>query len=109
METEQKRCRVDADLKTYLDAMRHEFRHDNEETRKVAWQLNQETRKLAQQLNQETRELAQQLNQETRILIEAVQHDVRGVADGFIQLDRKIDRIFDDHESRIARLEGRMP
>lgn len=49
---------MDTDLKTYWDAMRHEFRHDNEETRKVVWQLNQETQTFAQQLNQETQNLA---------------------------------------------------
>ncbi len=85
----------------------------NQETREHAERLNQETREHAERLNQETREHAEQLNRETRILIEALHDDVRGVADGVLQVNARLDRLeqsvteqFEQHDKRLMRLEA---
>ncbi len=133
---------MDLELKVYLDGMRQglmthaeqlnqETRQDltqqiaesrqhaerlNRETREHAEQLNQESRQHAEQLNQGTRILAKQLNQETRILMEALHDDVRGVADGVLQLNARLDRLeqsmteqFQQHDKRLMRLEASRP
>ncbi|MHB1955598.1 MAG: hypothetical protein ACYCOU_17830 [Sulfobacillus sp.] len=77
---------MDAELKMYLDAIRHEM----------------------VKLNADTNQRMEQLIAQTQILMEAVRHDVRGVADGVIQVEAKLDRVYTDHERRLTRLEERI-
>ena len=127
---------MDADLKAYLDALRQDLTQQIVESRQHAEQLNAETRQelsaqMAQlnaetrqelsaqmaQLNAETRqELSAQmaqLNAETRAelgtLIEAVHHEVRLMAEGVSMFNDRSDRLWADHERRIARLDQRLP
>ncbi len=53
------------------------------------------------------------MNRKTRILIEAAHDDVRGVADGVLQVNARLDRLeqfvteqFQQHDKRLMRLEA---
>ena len=61
---------MDAELKAYLEEMRKDLTHQILESRVHS----------------------ERLNQETRLLIEGVRDDVRGVADGVIQVNGRLDR-----------------
>lgn len=86
---------MDQELKAYLDAMQESL-----VTRMV--DLNTETRAQA-------REHAERLHTKAVVLIEAVHQDVRIVAEGVATVNEKLDRIADDHEQRIQRLERKAP
>ncbi len=111
---------MDEELKDYLDALRQDLTGQiatsstraevlNAETRAHADGLNAETRAHAERLNAETRAHAEDLHTWGRILIENVHRDVRVVAEGVQAVNDKLDRIAEDHERRIRRLEERMP
>lgn len=100
---------MDAELKAYLDAMRQDLAGQIVQSRAHTEQLHGEALQRAEQLHEKTLDHAEQLHTRARILIEAVQHDVRLLADGVVALNEKLDRVADDHEERIQRLERRMP
>ena len=111
---------MDEELKGYLDALRQDLTGQIAAASTHAEMLNAETRTHAERLNAETRAHVERLNAETwahaedlhtwgRILIENVHRDVRAVAEGVQVVSDKLDRIAEDHESRIRRLEERMP
>lgn len=112
---------MDPELKAYLEDMRHDLKQEILDSRLHAERQNQETRQdmmtHAERLNQETRQdmmaHAERLNQETRLLIEVVRDDVRGIADGVIQINTRLDRLeqsvderFQQHDQRLMRLES---
>ena len=111
---------MDPELKVYLDAMRQDLMTQaerlNQESRQDLTQQIAESRQHAERLNRETREYAEQLNQETRILMEALHDDVRGVADGVLQLNARLDRLeqsmteqFQQYDKRLIRVEASRP
>ena len=82
---------MDAELKAYLEEMHKDLTHQILESRVHS----------------------ERLNQETRLLIEGVRNDVRGVADGVIQVNGRLDRLeqsvsapFQQHDKRLMRLES---
>ena len=101
---------MDPELKAYLDGMRQDLMAHAE-------QLNQDTRRdlmaHAEQLNQDTRRdlmaHAEQLNRETGVLVEDLHHQIQLLAEGVTTVRDQLGRIIADHETRITRLERRMP
>ena len=118
---------MDEELKGYLETLRQDlteqigassagYEHGNTETRLHAERLNAETLAHAERLNAETRADLERFRAHmddqhswARILIENLHNDVRLVAEGVKTVNDKLDRMFEDHEMRIKRLEERMP
>ena len=116
---------MDPELKAYLDGMRQDLMAHAEQLKQDtrrdlmahAEQLNQDTRRdlmaHAEQLNQDTRRdlmaHAEQLNRETGVLVEDLHHQIQLLAEGVTTVRDQLGRIIADHETRITRLERRMP
>ena len=100
---------MEAELKSYLDGLRADLTAQIAASSSRLEMLNAETRTHAERLNAETRAHAEDLHTQSRILIENVHRDVRVVAEGVQSVNEKLDRIAEDHERRIRRLEERMP
>ena len=129
---------MDEEIKGYLESLRQDLTEQiaassagseqvNAETRLHAERLNAKSLAHAEHLSAESLAHTERLNAETRadlerfrahaddqhtwarILIENLHHDVRLVAEGVKTVNDKLDRIFEDHEMRIKRLEERMP
>ena len=60
-------------------------------------------------MGQELREHAEHLNRETAVLIEALGRQIQLVAEGVTNVREPLGRIVADHETRIAKLERRIP
>ncbi|MDA8194277.1 MAG: hypothetical protein M0Z53_09815 [Thermaerobacter sp.] len=93
---------MDAELKSYLDALRQDVTQQIAASREHADQLNQETR-------QDLMVHAEQLNRETCVLVEDVRHQVQLVAEGVTTVHDQLGRMLANHEERITRLERRVP
>ena len=110
---------MDHELKVYLDGMRDSLinymGNQIEDTRRELKQVIGVTkRELMQHTYEQVSQTKQELMQYTdsglnkaQVLIESLHQDIRGVADGVLQVEAKLDRICADHERRITNLENR--
>lgn len=112
-ETYERVGSVDAELKTYLDALRQDLTQQIAESRQHAEQLNQETRnELMAHTDRRIKDTMAHTDQrinETHVLMEDLRHDLQGVAEGVLTVNQKLDRYMADTDKRLTRLEHRLP
>lgn len=118
---------LDPELKAYLESMRHDLKEHaerlNQATRQdLTQQMNgmrdalegqiADSRTHAEHLNQATRQdlmaHADRLNQETRVLLEVLRDDLKGVADGVLSVNEKLDRFQHATDHQLAQLDTRV-